>query len=325
MAEIITTFPIGTKIYNYVDGKPFIHRVYKCDHTKQTYDFKCIYPAEYAGISSHRSFDFVHKNFIKLNPDGYITCAIVKGEVSDVMVCLHKVEKQDGATNTDVADVLPHVVCRQDVIDIFKMANDQTSVFSGCSVSRKSCPPQIPLQNFMQCDEITYTQMASVYLDDTLDDILSFFFLQRFDKILAARAEKHRKEGHDNVKDNFYTLHDLLKGKEFMYDFHETFDITEVPFPIKNGVEHLLADIVSQLIQKVVTNVYITEYTKLVDTTEFNRPYVLVTPDSGKAKKEDQKVFFVGYDVDESADYMEKQYGTNDKDELIKKMGFQVL
>ena len=36
-----------------------------------------------------------------------------------------------------------------------------------------------------------------------------------------------------------------------------------------------------------------------------------MTPDWSKCEKEDQKIFIIGYDIDETKDYLTEKYGTN--------------
>lgn len=318
MSELYKSiYHTGTKIYRYLeDGTLLVARIYKYDKKNDCYKVNC---KDEKLNGSFIQYSKAHNEWIKLNPDGIVSFSILKGEKQDVMVAIHR------ADDLKNKNEIPFAVCRQDVVDIFKMYTnppENGKAWAGISVNRNNCPAELKIEDFMLCDDILYTRHVSVYLDDTLDDILSCIYLDRYDNVLK-NLEKFRQGS--NIIGIRDSVKDLLETHNFMYDFHETFEVTEVPFPINNDNVHFIKDVIGQIKQKVISNVFIIPYDKSVNTSEFNKPYMLMTPDWTKCEKEDQKIFIVGYDIDDSVDYLTAKYGTNNKDEIIKQLGFNVM
>ena len=309
--------PKGTKLYRYEGDKLIVIRVLK--HSNGYYDCKIIEgkTTDLFGEGILVKDTEINDEYVTLKEDGIVGFSVLQCEKKDVMVTIHRKE--------DANDPIPFALCRQDVVDIFKMYSNPPQsgyAWAGISVNRNNCPAEMKMEDFMLCDDILRTEFINIYLDDTLDDILNLVFLDRYNNILA-RLKKFR-EG-SNIIGNCSTLRELLETHNFMYDFHEAFGITEVPFLINNDTKHLLIDIIGQMIQKVVREVYIIPYDKTINTKEFERPYMLMTPDWSKCKKEDQKIFIIGYDVDDKADYLVSKYGTNNKEEILQQLGFNVM
>lgn len=317
MSEEKTTkrhYSLGTKLYRYDENnKLIVYRVYRYDPKKEQYLLKNLGEK----TTEIMGYDAVHNNLVKLNEDGIVSFNIIEGERQDVMVCIHRLK--------DLESAVPFAVCRQDVVDIFKMYSDPPKkgiIYAGISVNRRNCPAEMRIEDFMLCDDVLYTRFVNVYLDDTLDTIMDIMYMGRFDKVLE-NLQKYRKGS--NLIGYQRTVKDLLLYHNFMYDFHEAFDVVEVPFPIVKEAEDLLKEVIGQMEQKVISNVYIIPYSKTINTSEFNRPYRLMTPEWDKCKPENRLIYIVGYDVDEDADYLQTKYGTNDKEEIIKKMGFSIM
>ena len=262
-------------------------------------------------------------SFVKLVPDGVIVFAIVKDseQIRDVMACIHSMDKSTGMMSS-----IPFAVCRQDCVDIYSMAEKQTpvkgQVWAGCSVSQRTCPAESNIVAFMNCQDILYTTPVAVYKDDYVDDFLACLNTDRFDNTLATYKKKHFG---DNLVGIDSTLHDLLVNKNFMFDFHECFDVIEVPFLVREDVKHLIVDVISQVKKEVVTDVYIMGFDRSIPLYNFERPYVFMTPDPTKAKAEDRKLFVIGYNVDETQDYNKSKYGVNNIEEAAEKLGFTIL
>ena len=303
----------GIKLYRYYEDKLIIYRVYKYDSKTDRYLLKKLND----DTTEIVDYEYAHNKLIKLNEDGIVSFNIVSGERQDVMICIHRKEDLDTA--------VPFAICRQDVVDIFKMYTDPPKkgvAYAGISVNQRNCPAEMKIQDFMLCNDVLYTKFVHVYLDDTLEKILDIIYLGRFDKVLKD-LEKFR---HGSNLIGYQTnVKDLLTYHNFMYDFHEAFNVIEVPFPIVKDAESLLKDVIGQIEQKIISNVYIIPYSKSINLNEFNRPYKLMTPEWDKCKPEDRIIFIVGYDVDETKDYIKEKYGTKDKEEIIKKLGFSVM
>lgn len=321
-------YVVGTKLYMFYDeGKIAYYRITKVDKEADKYTVKVVYPYDLAGMTHLYSCEYVHEKFTKLNPDAYINFILTDDSPRDVMVCLHRTIK-DGSINELECEEMPYAICRQDVVNIFKMAQEETpqkgQIWSGISISKDTCPADMPLENFLMTKGFKQLYPVAVYLEDRLCDILELVWKDKFDGALDARARKHER-AQDNILDNCHTLEELLRKQCFMYDFHNAFNIIEIPFiPQENGAtDDLLRDIIGQLKHVVADKIMICKFDRQINFDELANPFIFMTPDSAKAKPEDQVVWVIGYTIDETQIYIEKRYGTTDKDEIVKKMGFK--
>lgn len=313
-------YSVGTKIYSYdKDDELVIFRIRKADDEKEVYDLFNLN----TNTSCQMTFDEVHNNFVRLKPDGIMMFYIVKDsdQIRDVLVTLHPFDK-----NGQISSI-PYAACRQDCVDIFSQAEKKTpiegQIWAGCSISEKTCPAETSVAAFMNCEEFQYSRVCAVYLDDTLDSILDNVYTNKFDNILETYKKKHYG---DNLVGICTSLKELLEDKDFMLDFHYAFDITEVPFPIlPKETDNLLLSIVEQVKSIAVKQVYVLPYDKTIDLKEFQRPYILCTPQYRNASPEQRKIYIVGYDEDPEVDALMKKYGTNSREELVAKLGFKEL
>ena len=317
-----TIYNNGTKVYKYDEENHLIMaRVIGYDEKEDLYNLKFESGGPFEGAKKWVKYDEVHNDFVRLIPDAAISFNIVKNKfVKDVMILVHPVK--DNAISS-----MPFAICRQDSVDIFRMATKATpvdgQVWAGISINRNNCPTGCDLIQFMDCEEFLYSTIVYAYIDDTIDDILPMVFESKFDDVLKDYEKKHHG---DNLVGICTSLRELLEDKGFMYDFHEAVGVIEVPFIIGEDTQHMLADIISQIECATVVNTYLIEYSKEIDTMEFERPYKLMCSDFSKATKpEDHKIYIVGYDIDESIPYLVTKYGTDNKDEIIKSMGFNIL
>ena len=130
----------------------------------------------------------------KLKPNGVISFTAVKVgtepetnyPVEDVVVCLFRREDLD--TNNGV----PYAVCRQNINDIFYrfMASDPTEEqYVGLSCTQDSFPEMehVDFSAMLVCEEVYADRVinVNVYLQDTLDTILSMIKISIYDKILS--------------------------------------------------------------------------------------------------------------------------------------------
>lgn len=316
----------GTKFYKYttknVDGEETqvlnTVRVLRYDEKLDQYKLKAIE----ADKEVYADRQTVHEQMVRINPDGIVSFNIVRdGPVQDIMILTHPVE--DG----DISPT-PFAICRQDCIDIFRMATTPTpvegQVWVGISINKNNCPAEVKLEDFTKCDELNMTIMIATYKEDTIDDMLSMIFVDRFDQILKTYEKKHKG---DNVIGICTSVKQLMEETNFMYDFHEAMGIIETPFVIDGTptTNNLIKDIIGQIKHVYVDNIYLLDYSREVDTSEFERPWVLMTPDWSKAREEDRKIFIVGYDVDPDKDYLTMKFGTNNKEDILKQMGFHTM
>lgn len=283
----LSSIKTGGKFFKYFDDKeePFVLRVKSVDETKHT--VKCIFPDGHVGSIPAAEFLSDYKF---LRPDGILSvCTVsVQGE-SDVMVVLGKPNDNNESM----------VVCRQGVFDFFAnniRKTDMDDFYVGISVSKKTCPANINFTDVLACDKIDTSRFMYVYLDDTLDVILSLFNQKKFDSILAIMADKRTFiNGHHTVG-YCKTLKELLMNNNFMYDFRQMFDIMDLPFAIDEDSEGLSVENILFMEQELKVNImetYLIRYTREIDLRTIKRKYKLVS----SAIDQFNKVYIVGYDV----------------------------
>ena len=319
MSEDKIQYSKGTKIYKYDDNDELIlGRIIDIEDDSYKVSFERGGPFE--GANKWIPYDEAHNDYVKLSPDGVITFNILNdGPVKDVAVMVHPMEL--GGVSP-----IPFAICRQDTVDIFRMATKATpvegQVWAGISINKNNCPAECDIRQFMNCEDLDYMVSISIYKDDVIEDWLPMLFVSKFDNVLETYEKKHHG---DNLVGICTSLKELLEDKGFMYDFHEAMGVIEVPFLINDDTHYLLKDVISQIEHVTVSKVYVIDYSRNINTDEFERPFKIMAPDYSKAKPEDRKLYIVGYDVDEDTPYLESMYGTADKEQIIKDMGFTVL
>lgn len=320
----------GQKYYKYIDGNLYSIRLGRLKNNK--------FSARV--LTSKNSNEFIQvseeelkDDYILLNPDGYITFCIVKlyGEIEDVIVTLHR--NQDMFENA-----LPYAVCRQSVSDIFTQTIIKTPeiMYVGCSVSQDTCPEGVDFRAMTSCNEMESMDAAAVYMDDTLDTILSFINVKKYNNVLtkstissiksyedmknmtiAARAEGRflalppKPYGYENE------LKDLLIHNDFMYDFYKAFGINIIPYPIDNKAFKLSEDnyeansialqkirYIEDIIRHDILAIYVTAFNKTINLKEIKRNYML-------AIDSNDKLWIIAYDL---APHDSRVYNTRDEE-----------
>lgn len=279
----------GSKFFRFMDDQLEIVRVYKVDEKKQAVKY---FTANKEKKSM--SVDYLLNNYKRLAPDGMIIISVVMtGEVRDVIVALKNLR-------TNVGN-LPDVVCRQGIYDVFSHITnrDENNVYVGISISQDTCPADINFQDTLACTSKKDDSELPifVYLDDSLDDILSLFSSKRYDdaiKECSLSLQGSIKE--KNIIGTTMSLRELLEHNNFMYDFRKCFKIMEVPFHIEVESEQLSNENILYMEKEMQINImetYIVEYSREIDLKSIKRDYVLVVSAADKF----DKVYICGYDA----------------------------
>lgn len=285
-ATKLSSIKTGGKFFTYIDGQddPFVLRVKSVDEEKRT--VKCIFPD--GKVTSIPANEFLTK-YKFLRPDAILSVStLVTAKEPDVMVVLGKPN-----------DPSKTAVCRQGVFDFFSnniRKYDTDPYYVGVSVSRNTCPANINFEMVLVCDEMTSNRFMYVYLDDTLDDILSLFNSKRYDSILANMALNRTFINDHKTIGYCSTLRELLTHNNFMYDFRQMFDIMDLPYAIDEEAEGLSIDNILFMENELKVNImetYLIRYTREIDLRTIKRSYKLVA----SAIDDYKKIYIVGYDV----------------------------
>ena len=241
------------------------------------------------GNTKSMSKEYLFNNYQLLTPDGIIMAVIAKvGEVDDAIITLWKMNDTDAST--------PYAVCRQLIQDVFTNNTRTTDNISyvGVSISKDTCPANIRFNDVLACNSVEYQVSIAIYLDDTLDMILSLFNNRRFDNALRSASRVSSPDGMIFV--GFAsTLKDLLKENHFMYDFRKCFNIVEIPFKVDESTEALSSQnilFLEDLLKVNIMETYLIKYTKEIDLKTIKRDYIL----AASIEEDFQNIYIVGYD-----------------------------
>lgn len=241
-------------------------------------------------------------DYTRLKADATLAFTIVnlQGDMKDVIVAMYKTKDLEDGNN------LPYAVCRQNIFDLFtNQVQKGKTMYFGVSVSVDTIPEDIPFEMTLACNGIAYDNKVSVYMDDTLETILSFVNTSKFDAVLNNLYTKINK---NEIKGYCNSLKQLLVENDFMYDFLRAFDIHRVDFELETQENDELdvnqRIIIEEMLKVEMFRTYVLEYSKEVNLKEIKRSYILVSD-------KNKKLYIVGYDKGE---YINRAYVQNIKD-----------
>ena len=198
-----------------------------------------------------------------------------------------------------IEDDLPYAVCRQSISDFFtnNLRKSEIATYVGVCVSRDTCPSNIDFKDVLSCNGIAENMPVAVYIDDSLEDILSLFRQKKYDTVLR-NLEIVLK---NNMRDNIVlgcckTLKELLENHNFMYDFRKCFKIMDLPFAIDEQSQELSIEniqFMSNELKVDIVRTYVIPYSKEIDLKSIKRNYTL----AASAVDNYSKIYIVGYDI----------------------------
>lgn len=250
--------------------------------------------------------DVIEKEYVRLIPDGLIAMNIVnvgkvrpedKEELKDVIVAIYKTEDLDNGVN------LPFAVCRQSIEDLFtKQINTNPYVqYAGMSMNQNNVPAGCDFIMILACNSIAYSVGCSVYLDDTLEDILGLINTKKFDDVLSSMYAKIAP----NVFGYYPTVKELLVNNDFMFDFRQAFNIEKVYFTMKVNEEDYSMDleqlkVLENIVHFIMEEPYVIPFSRDINLDDIKRSYLLVSD-------EKDNIYIVIYDKGEYKNIAEKQ------------------
>jgi len=170
-------------------------------------------------------------NYIRITPHGTLFISIVDmgDRLQDVILSLFRMQDFKEKANTE-----PWCVCRQHISDIFSetMNNNPYLKYSGVSLSHNTIPEGQEFQEVLACNGILDTKKYSVYLDDTMEDILYLVdkkYRVRLDDVLGNLYSKMNDDFHTGYNE---TLVDLIDNNDFVFDYLEAWGIQRVSFKV---------------------------------------------------------------------------------------------
>lgn len=285
---------VGEKYYTKKNGKILILRIKKLGEqvTVLVGDDKFKIPK-----------DKLIKEYTLLKPHGSIFFNIVNlhNTSNDIIVTLFREEDKK-------TDQIPYAVCRQNITDFFtkNVINIQRAQgkivedvdYIGLSLSKDTCMDDIPYEVMVACDGIQYSEEIAIYLDDTIEDILSLINKSsRYNKVLQQLYDDSEKL---ELKGCCHNINDLLKDNHFIEDFERGFKIHSVDFELIANFDYSLINeqriYFEKLINVEMINTYLYEYNYDIDVDKIEREHILIRDNTGW-------LFILAYDKGE---YIEK-------------------
>ena len=287
---------LGDKFYKYIEEKDEIEiiRIKKIQNENL---FSYIKDGETHKISREQLLN----EYTRLKPDGILAFTIVnlENKLKDVIVALYRTKDLNNGIS------IPYCACRQNIFDMFtNQVQKGKTMYVGVSVSQETMPDDTPFEIVLACNGIDYMNQVSVYLDDTLEQILSFVNKSKFDLTLT---NIHNNVTNNDIKGYCTTLNQLLTENDFMYDFLRAYNIIRVNFAIdkeQTELDPFRREYVEGLIKEEMFKTYVVKYDKEIDLNKIERSHIIISD-------KNKEIFIIAYDKGE---YINREYARNIKD-----------
>jgi len=234
----------------------------------------------------------LEENYTLLSADAFVMFNIVKiKNLEDVIILVYRKKEE-----IDTKEPIPYIVCRQNITDFFTNSISPQMQYCGISISKDTAPEGVNLQQVMACDGLESADRVAIYIDDTLDSILSLIKTKLYDNVLYTLFMDHlryvsKSRGGDiyfnftkneNMVDGYCkSLKGLLASNNFMYDIHRGFGIFPLDIDLgKDEDSNLSAEnksVLESLLCKNITESLVVKFKKDIDLTKIKKDYVLVS------------------------------------------------
>ena len=285
---------VGTKFYRYIDDndKAEIIRIIKYQN-ETTVKVK----NEETKEEFKLTLDEIKSKYIKISINGLIAFnKVTIGNGNDDVIISYYRDKELNMKST-----LPYCVCRQGITDIFyQMAKPDKNLY-GASVSVDTIPSGIEFDIMVACNSVypNASQYVAIYMNDTLDDIISLVNTKEYDKTLNLMFLDHvqytsSKFGkvyyetmlkQDNCEGYVRTLKNLMDTTNFMFDFYKGFGIYPMDFDLSILDQQALPDnykaILSDLLCKNIDKALVIKYGHDIQLSTIKKDYVLISDKNG--------------------------------------------
>lgn len=231
-------------------------------------------------------------NYIRIVPHGTLFVSIVDmgDKLHDVVVSLFRMSDLKDKSITE-----PWCVCRQHISDIFSETMNQNPYlkYSGISLSQNTLLKGQKFQDVLACNGILENRKYSVYLNDTIEDLL-FLIDKNYMKRLNDSLENLEHIMNDDTHTGYVkTLKELLINNDFMYDFLDGFGVQRVSFPITEPDGAELEPLHRYEVEKITScemlKTYTIPYSFNINTHEIKRSCQMVSDTNNN-------IFIIAYD-----------------------------
>ena len=287
---------LGDKFYKYNEENDNIEiiRIKKIKNEN-------LFSYEVNGQSKKITRDELINNYTRLKPDGILAFTVVnlENKLKDVIVSLYRTK------DLEEGILIPYCACRQNIFDMFtNQVQKGKTMYVGVSVSQETMPDDTPFEIVLACNGIDYINQVSIYLDDTLEDILSYVNKSKFDETLSTI---YNNVTNNDIKGYCTSLKQLLEENDFMYDFLRGYNIIRVNFAIDKDTSELdpfRREYIEGIIKEEMFKTYVVKYNKEIDLKKIKRSHLIISD-------KNKEIFIIAYDKGE---YINREYARNIKD-----------
>ena len=256
---------LGQKIYKFIDDELIIRRLIRVKNSDAFViaNEDCTNPVTVTNAE--------YRSYTKLREDAVVIFSIVElqDSVPDVIVSLFR--------DKDMKAGMPYAVCRQNLFDVFtnSIENDNGMMYIGCSISQDTCPENVDFRMLIGCNKVNRSDMIAIYMEDTIDIILSLVKSKPYDETLAIL---HKGFSEAKTRGSVATLRELLVDNHFIDDIYRGFNIIKVTFTY-NGNEQFLPEftaVIEDIIKQEMLYPVWVKWTKEIDIKKIQDTHLLV-------------------------------------------------
>lgn len=227
------------------------------------------------------------KNYVELLPDAMLHLMITeKGGYKDVYVCIHRYDAIAAGKNE------PAVIVRQDAInDLGNFTKPGDKIVVGECVTQQTLIGNAGIMDHVDFDKVLFDTITYIYLDDTLDSIMSVISRSAQDKTNAVLRELTQRNN-DMITGYCSSLKELLTHVNFMYHYRSIFNINQVDWMVttipgkKPDTFTLPTEQIGRIqdmLRKYITNVMAIAYDHDLDVSKIvSYKHILISDKSGK-------------------------------------------
>lgn len=270
---------LGCKFQIYEGDEMKIYRARKYKNTET------IIIADADGNTKDVSIEELNSKYIRLIPDAFLTIMTTDTDTyPDVYVCVHKTNETINGKQE------PDLILRQALLSVTKQAfNIFGDIYVGDCLTNNIVESGSTLSNYLEFENINFSNYIYLYIDDTMEDILSVIppnTIKKVENVLASLSEEYNKN--PLIKGQCTTLVDLMKENNFMARYREIFNILQVDFEINltnnyNKEGDIILTVaqktaIEDILRKYINNIIMLQYDKDIDVSKIvSLPHIMIS------------------------------------------------
>ena len=292
----MTIFP-GSKYYTYVKDDRYVVRVISVNDNTVLVKLS-------NGNIKNMDRTLLENVGIRLIPDAI--CDIMIGKLNDDNkdVCMY-IYRLDEFFHNDKNTYDASLLLRNDHYSAYKNEiNANGNVYVGECCTKLNNPYDGRLIELSEFKSIESTYKFDIYLNDTIDDIIScipYKYLSEINNVLKATYDRYST--YANVLGASEDIKSLMVNNNFMYNFRSIYNIYQVNWPgvyddklshNSNGniiLNNKQVKFLEDMLQKHIDNINVIEYDKDINVKDIiNYNHILISDST-------EKIYLITYDI----------------------------